>query len=136
MNQRIILLGTILALLSLSVPLIINFPLGGTYYTQDIDPRILEVMDGTAISSNVDIFSIDVLDEKQGIIIAVGQNNDGFIQLDNPLPILQKIFPDKTIISFTVIVNDIEIPYTLEDEKLELNVENAKLISIVGLSEL
>lgn len=87
--------GTVLALVSISVHLIISSTSEGTYYAQNIDPRILKVTNGFAIDSNLDVYSVIVEDEIQGLLIRTSKNNDGFIQMDDPLPILQKLFTDK-----------------------------------------
>lgn len=138
MNQKIILLGTVLALVSLSAPFIISFTSGGTiHYTQDIDPRILEVTDDFVIDSTVDIFTIYVMDKEQSLEFRVNQNSDGHIDMDDLLPILQKLFPDKDIVSFAVLADGVEIPYTLEDGKLGISVNyNTHKILITGLSEI
>lgn len=119
--------------LAISLPFIINYTSGGTIlYTQNIDPRFSEVTtNGFAISSDMDISSISVVDELQGIAISTIQNT-GFINMDDPLPILQKLFPNKELVSFAVMSNGIEIPYALEDGKLGLSVNNTHMILIVG----
>ena len=122
--------------IAISIPFIISSTSGGIHYTQDINPRILEATNGFAISSTVDIFSIDVVDDRQAIAMATSQNTDGFIHMDDPLPILQKLFPEKNINSFAVLSDGIEIPYTLEDGKLGIRVNNAHMILIIGFSEI
>ena len=136
MKTRLLIIIPIIVGLSISLPFIISSTSGGTHFTQDIDPRFLEVTDGLAISSNMDIYSITVEDEIQGLSITTGKNTDGFIEMDDPLPILQKLFPDKDIVSFVVLSNGIEIPYTLEDGKLGISVNNSHVILIVGFSEI
>lgn len=136
MNKTLIIIPIIVGL-SVSIPFIISSTSGGTYYTQDIDPRFQEVTtNGFAISSNMDIYSIGVEDEVQGIVITTSSNTDGFIHMDDPLPILQKLFPDKDIVSFVVLANGVEIPYTLEDGKLGISVNDAQVILIIGFSEI
>ena len=124
--------------LTISLPFVINFTSGGTiHYTQNIDPRFSEVTaNGFAISSDMDISSISVEDEIQGITITTIQNTDGFIHMDDPLPILQKLFPDKDIVSFAVMSNGVEIPYTLEDGTLGISINNTNMILIVGFSKI
>ena len=122
--------------LSVSIPFIISFTSGGTHYTQDIDPRIIEVANGFAISSNMDIYSVNVEDEIQGMVITTSLNTDGFIHMDDPLPILQKLFLDKDIVSFAVLTDGVEIPYTLEDGKLGIGVNNTHTILRIGFSEI
>lgn len=136
MNKTLIIIPIIVGL-SVSIPFIISSTSGGTYYTQDIDPRFQEVTtNGFVISSNMDIYSIGVEDEVQGIVITTSSNTDGFIHMDDPLPILQKLFPDKDIVSFVVLANGVEIPYTLEDGKLGISVNDAQVILIIGFSEI
>ena len=118
----------------MSVALAISFTSGGTHYTPDIDPRIIKVAGDVAISSNVDIHSITVEDEVLGIGIATGTSADGFVYMDDPLPILQKLFPDENISSFAVLHNNVEMPYALEDGKLRISAYNAGRILITGLS--
>lgn len=123
--------------LAISLPFIISSTSGGTHYTQDIDPRFSEVTrNGFAISSNMDIYAISVADNTQSIIITTSKNPDGFIYMDDPLPILQKLFPEKDVVSFVVMSDDMEIPYTLEDEKITIGVHNLHAILIVGFSKI
>lgn len=136
MKTKLLIIIPIIVGLSVSIPLIISFTSGGTYYTQDIDPRIIEVTNGFAIASNMDIYSVGVEDEVQGIVITTSSNPDGFIHMDDPLPILQKLFPDKDIVSIAVLANDVEIPYTLEDGKLGISVNDAHVILIIGFSKI
>ena len=83
----------------------------------------------------MDVYSVNVEDKIQGITMITSKNTDGFIHMDDPLPILQKLFPDKDIVSFVVLADDIEIPYTLED-RLEISVNNTEMISIIGFSKI
>ncbi len=137
MKTRLLTLIPIIVGLSVSIPLIISSTSGGTHFTQDIDPRFSQVTrNGFAITSNLDIYSITVEDEVQGLSITTSKNTDGFIEMDDPLPILQKLFPDKDIVSFVVLSNGMEIPYTLEDRKLGISVNNSHGILIIGFSEI
>jgi len=133
MKTGLLMITSIIVGLAISLPFIINYTSGGTIlYTQNIDPRFSEVTtNGFAISSDMDISSISVVDEIQGIAISTIQNT-GFINMDDPLPILQKLFPNKELVSFAVMSNGIEIPYALEDGKLGLSVNNTHMILIVG----
>ena len=137
MKTRLLIIIPIIVGITISLPFIISSTSGGTHFTQDIDPRFSEVTrNGFAITSNMDIYSITVEDEIQGLSITTSSNNDGFIQMDDPLHILQKIFPANNIDSFVVLSNGIEIPYTIEDGKLGINVNNSHGILIVGFSEI
>lgn len=138
MKTKLLIIIPIIVGLAISLPFIINFTSGGTiHYTQYTDPRFSEVtVNDFAISSDMDISSISVEDELQGISITTIQNSGGFIHMDDPLPILQKLFPDKDIVSFAVMSNDVEIPYTLEDGKLGISVNNTNIILIIGFSKI
>lgn len=134
MKTKLLILIPIVVGLSVSVPLIISNTSGGTHYTQEIDPRFSEVTrSGFAITSNMDIYSITVEDEINGLSITTSKNNDGFIHMDDPTPILQKLFPEKDIFSFIVMSNGKEMPYTLENGKLGLSVNNSGAILIKGI---
>ena len=136
MKTRLLIIIPIIVGIAISLPLIISSTSGGTHFTQDIDPRFLEVTNGLAISSNMDIYSVIVEDEIQGISITTSHNTDGFIHMDDPLPILQKLFPDKNIVSIAVLADGMKIPYTLEDGNLGISVNNSDLILIIGFSEI
>ncbi|WP_182130877.1 hypothetical protein [Nitrosopumilus sp. b3] len=136
MKTRVLIIIPIIIGVAISLPFIISNMSGGTHYTQDIDPRITQVTNGFAIASNMDVYSITVEDEMQAIIITTSKNIDGFIHMDDPLPILQKLFPDKNIVSIAVLSDGVEIPYTLEDGKLGMSVNNAQIISIIGFSKI
>lgn len=138
MKTILLIIIPIIVGLTISLPFVINFTSEGTiHYTQNIDPRFSEVTaNGFAISSDMDISSISVEDEIQGITITTIQNTGGFIHMDDPLPILQKLFPDKDIVSIAVLANDKEIPYTLENGKLGINVNNTHIILIIGFSNI
>ena len=137
MKTRLLIIIPIIVGLSISLPFIISSTSGGTHFTQDIDPRFSQVTrNGFAIVSNMDVYSITVEDEVQGLSITTSKNTDGFIEMDNPLPILQKLFPDKDIVSFVVLSNGIEIPYTIEDGKLGISINNSHVVLIVGFSEI
>ena len=137
MKTRLLIIIPIIVGLSISLPFIISSTSDGTHFTQDTDPRFSQVTrNGFAIVSNMDVYSITVEDEVQGLSITTSKNIDGFIEMDDPLPILQKLFPDKDIVSFVVLSNGIEIPYTLEDGKLGISINNSHVILIVGFSEI
>lgn len=137
MKTRLLIVIPIIVGITISVPFVIGLTSGGTHYTQDIDPRFSQVTtDGFAISSNMDIYAIGVADNTQSIVITTSKNPDGFIHMDDPLPILQKLFPDKDIVSFAMISDDVEIPYTLEDGKITIDVHNSHAILIAGFSKI
>jgi len=136
MKTRLLILIPIIVGLSVSIPFIISSTSGGVHYTQDIDPRILEVTNGFALSSNMDIYRISLMDEGQSLFFTVSQNTDGFIYMGDPLLILQKLYPENEIVSFTVLVFGEEIPYTLAEGKISFGVNNAHIIEIRGLSEI
>jgi len=137
MKTRFLIIIPIVVGFAISLPLIISSTSGGTYYSQDIDPRFSEVTrNGFAIASNMDIYAIAVADNTQSIVIATSKNTNGFIRMDDLLPVLQKLFPDKDIVSFVVLVNDIEIPYILEDGKLAMDVNDAGAVLIIGMSKI
>ena len=80
----------------LSLSFIINTISGGAHFTQDIDPRFSEATQNRfTISSNLDVYSIMIDDELQEISITTSSKTDGFIEMDDPLSILKKIFPEK-----------------------------------------
>ena len=110
---------------------------GETHHSRDTDPRFSEAtMDGFFMSSNMDIYAIGVSDNTQSIIITTSKIHNGFIRMDDPLHILQKLFPDKDIVSFVVLANDVEIPYILEDKKLAIDVDDAGAVLIIGMSKI
>jgi len=135
MNKFVILIPIFIGL-SVSIPLIINSTSGGTQFTQEIDPKILEATDGFAISSNMDIYRIGLIDDGQSLFFTVSQNTDGFIHMDDPLPILQKIYPQNDIVSIAVLVFGEEVPYTQEEGKITFGVNNAHIIEIIGFSKI
>ncbi len=135
MNKFLILIPIFIGL-SISLPLIINSTSGGTYFTQEIDPRILEATDGFAISSNMDIYRIGLIDDGQSLFFTVSQNTDGFIYMDDPLPILQKIYPQNGIVSIAILAFRQEIPYTLEQGKINFGSNGAQIIEIRGFSKI
>jgi hypothetical protein len=134
MKTRLLIIIPIIIGLSVSIPFIINSTSGGTHYTQEIDPRILQAINGFAISSNMDIYRIGLIDEGQSLFFTVSENTDGFIYMDDPLAILQKIYPENDIISFEVLIFGEEVPYTLEEGKITFGVNNAHIIEIRGYS--
>ncbi len=135
MNKFLVLIPIFVGL-SISIPLIINYTSGGTHFTQEIDPRILEATDGFAISSNMDIYRIGLIDDGQSLFFTVSQNTDGFIYMDDPLGILQKIYPQNDIVSIAVLVFGEEVPYTQEEGKITFGVNNAHIIEIRGFSKI
>ncbi len=62
MKTRLLIIIPIIVGLAISLPFIINSTSSGTHYTQDIDPRIMEVTNGFAIASNMDIYNIILID--------------------------------------------------------------------------
>ena len=135
MNKFLVLIPIFVGL-SISLPLIINSTSGGTHFTQEIDPRILEATDGFAISSNMDIYRIGLIDDGQSLFFTVSQNTDGFIYMDDPLGILQKIYSLNNIVSFKVLIFGEEIPYTIDEGKITFGVNNAHIIEIRGYSKI
>ncbi len=137
MKTKFLMIIPIVVGFAISLPFIINSISSGVQYTQDIDPRFSEVTrNGFAIASNMDIYSITVEDEIQGITIATSSKTDGFIEMDDPLPILQKLFPEKNIQSFVVLSDGMEIAYELENGKMRISVNNSNVILIVGFAEI
>ena len=96
MKTKFLIIIPIIVGLAIFLPFIISSTSGGMHYTHDIDPRFSEATrNGFAISSNMDVYSIMVEDEIQGISLITSSKTDGFIEMDDPLPILQKLFPEK-----------------------------------------
>ncbi len=135
MNKFLVLIPIFVGL-SISIPLIINSTSGGTYFTQEIDPRILEATDGFAIDSNMDIYRIGLIDDGQSLFFTVSENTDGFIYMDDPLPILQKIYPQNGIVSIAILAFGQEVPYTLEEGKINFGSNGAQIIEIRGFSKI
>ncbi len=135
MNKFLILIPIVIGL-SISISLIINSTPDGTNFTQEIDPRILKATDGFAISSNMDIYRIGLIDDAQSLFFTVSENTDGFIYMDDPLPILQKIYPENDIVSIAILAFRQEVPYTLEEGKITFGVNNAHIIEIIGFSKI
>ena len=136
MKTRLLIIIPIIIGLAVSVLFIINSTSPSPHYTQEIDPRILEATNGFAISSNMDVYRIGLIDDGQSLFFTVSQNLDGFIYMDDPLPILQKIYPQKNIVSIAVLVFGEEVPYTLEEGKITFGVNNAHIIEIIGFSKI
>lgn len=100
-----------------------------------VDPRIGQVTNGFAITADIGIFSIDVVDEKQAILLSVKSGVDGLINMDDPLPILQQLFPEKQITSFVILdEDDKEIHHTREIGKIGIPVSDTTFVWIIGLS--
>ena len=97
-----------------------------------VDPRIEEVTNGFAITANIGVFGVDVVDDRQAILLSVKSGVDGFISMDDPLPVLQLLFPERQITSFVILVDEKEIPYTLENGKLGFAVHDTTFVWIVG----
>ncbi len=135
MNKFLVLIPIFIGL-SVSIPLIINSTSGGTSFTQEIDPRILKATDGFAISSNMDIYRIGLIDDGQSLFFSVSENTDGFIYMDDPLPILQKIYPQNDIVSIAILAFGQEVPYTLEEGKINFSSNGAQIIEIRGFSKI
>jgi hypothetical protein len=103
----------------------------------EVDPRFSDATrNGFAVSSNLYIYSIMVEDKIQGISITTSSMPDELIEMDDPLPILQKLFPEKNIQSFIVLSDGMEIAYELEEGKMRTSVTNSNVILIVGFAEL
>lgn len=134
--HKILFIIPIIIGLAISVSFIINSTPDNTQFTQEIDPRILEATDGFAISSNMDVYRIGLIDDGQSLFFTVSENTDGFIYMDEPLGILQKIYPEKDIVSIAILVFGEEIPYTLEEGKITFGVNNAQIIEIRGFSKI
>jgi hypothetical protein len=83
-----------------------------------VDPRIEQVTDGFEISADLGVFNVDVIDERQAILLSIKSGVDGFISMDDPMPILQGLFPEKKINSLDVFdENGKDIWYTRENGK-------------------
>jgi len=134
--HKILFIIPIIIGLAISVSFFVNSTPDNTQYTQEIDPLILEATNGFAISSNMDIYRIGLMDDGQSLFFTVSENTDGFIYMDDPLPILQKIYPEKDIVSIAILVFGEEIPYTLEEGKITFTVNNAHIIEIRGFSKI
>ena len=134
MKTRFLIIIPIIAGIVISLSFISGIIFTEKYYPTEIEMRIIDSMEDVSISSNMDVYSIDVSDEEQSLVLKVSPNPDGYIDMSDPLPILQKLFPDKNIESFVVLADGLEIPYTLENGRLGLIVNNIQKILIVGFS--
>ncbi len=132
--HKILLIIPVIIGVTLSLPFIISSQSGETHFTQEIDPKILEATNGFAIASNMDIYRIGLIDGGQSLFFTVSENTDGFIHMDDPLVILQKIYPENNIKSFQVLIFGEEVPYTLDEGKISFNVNNANIVEIRGIS--
>ena len=99
-----------------------------------VDPRIEQVTDGFEISADLGVFNVDVIDERQAILLSIKSGVDGFITMDDPMPILQGLFPEKKINSFDVFdENGKDIWYTRENGKMGFPVSDTSFVWIIGL---
>ena len=99
-----------------------------------VDPRIEQVTDGFEISANLGVFNVDVIDERQAILLSIKSGVDGFITMDDPLPILQELFPEKKINSFDIFdENGKDIWYKRENGNMEFPVSDTSFVWIIGL---
>ena len=133
MNKILIIIPIVIGI-AIPIQAYINSQSGDTYFTQEIDPRILEATDGFAISSNMDIYRIGLIDGGQSLFFTVSKNTDGFIYMDDPLGILQKIYPQNDIVSIAILAFGQEVPYTLEEGKINFGSNGAQIIEIRGYS--
>lgn len=101
-----------------------------------IDPRIVEVTNGFAITSDMQIYSVMINDDQHAIVIETSSDIQGFISMDDPLPVLQKLFPQREITSIAVLADGIEMPYSQHDNKLGFMTKGAQEIKIIGFSKI
>lgn len=134
MKTRVLIIVIVVLGIGISLPFILGMVLTEKSNPTEMEIRIAESMNGISLSSNMDIYAIDFSDDEQSLILSVSTHTNGYIDMDDPLPVLQKLFPDKNIDSFIVLANGMEIPYTLENGKFGIQVNNSNLISIVGFS--
>jgi len=135
MHKILIIIPIIIGLV-ISILFVFNSTPNNTQHMQEIDPRILEATDGFAISSNMNIYRLGLIDDGQSLFFTVSENIDGFIYMDDPLRILQKIYPENNIVSFQVLIFGKEVPHTLDEGKITFEVNNAQIIEIRGFSEI
>lgn len=100
----------------------------------DMDIEFFEATQGGfAIStSDVNVLGIHVIDENEEILLKIEQGGVGFISMDDPLPILQKLFPDANKTSLIVLADGVEIPFIHKGGTLQFDVNNATEIQIIG----
>lgn len=140
MNKKLqIAFGMTIALASFAI-LHFTFPLGFEIMNKNpmyMDPRFMEATsDGFAIStSNVEVIGIYLI-EPNGITLDLGNTSTGFISMDDPLPILQKIFPENEITSIAVLADGLEIPIIHKEGTLQFDVNNNNQIIIIGFSKI
>lgn len=135
MKTKLLIIIPIIVGMAISLPFIISSTPSSTHFTQEIDPRFSEATrNGFAISSNMDIYRIGLLDEGQSLFFTVSKNTDGFMYMDDPLPILQKIYPENNIVSIEILIFGKEVSYTIEESKITFGVNNAHIIEIRGIS--
>ena len=100
-----------------------------------VDSRIEQVKDDFEISADLGVFNVDVIDERQAILLSIKSGVDGVIIMDDPLPIMQELFPEKNINSFMIFDEDErDIWYTRQMGKVEIPVSDATFVWIVGIS--
>ena len=76
-----------------------------------------------------------MFDDRQAILLSIKSGVDGVITMDDPLPIMQELFPEKNINSFMIFDEDErDIWYTRQMGKVEIPVSDATFVWMVGLS--
>ena len=124
----------------ITVPVIIGIGLSVVFIVDyfsvspvtDIDSKILEFYGDFMLQSNTYVHSVDLVDEPPSILLIVSKTLDGYIIMDDPLPLFQELYPNENITALIVVAGGNEIPYDMEDNILQFNTNNKEILRIKG----
>lgn len=99
----------------------------------DIDSKILEFYRDFMLQSNTYVESVYLVNDPPTIVFIVSKTPDGYIVMDDPLPMFQELYPDENITGFVVVAGGSEMPYDMEDDMLQFNTHNKEILRIMGI---
>ena len=85
------------------------------------------------LQSNTYVESVYLVDDPPTIVFIVSKTPDGYIVMDDPLPMFQELYPDENITGFVVVAGGSEMQYDMEDDMLQFNTHNKEILRIMGI---
>ena len=126
--------------LSIIIPVIIGIGLSAVFVVDyfsggpvtNIDSEILEFYADFMLQSNTHVYAVNLVDDHPIILIIVSKTLDGYIVMDDPLPLFRELYPDENITTLIVFAGRNKIPYDIEDNILRFNTGNEEDLLIRG----
>ncbi len=82
------------------------------------------------LQSDTNVYSVKLVDDSPSILLIVGRTPDGYVVMDDPLPLFWELHPDENVTTLVVLAGGNEIPYNMGNNMLRFNISNEEILLI------